>query len=215
MSRRNPSYLTPRGDLLALAPERWTRMLDVGCAEGAVGRALLESSPRGSVVGIELDPGMAAVAAESLEEVVVGDAIDGLQALIEREEEFDLVVCGDVLEHLADPWRALRLVRRLCPRGRVLVSLPNVAHVSTHWTLLRGRWPYRERGIHDASHLRYFARGNLADLFEQADFRIEALRTRHRILERPHPLNDRLEPILRLLPVVRTLTTYQFLCRLR
>lgn len=210
----NPSYIHVRHDLLGLRPENWTSALDVGCATGVNGAALKHEHRERLVVGIELDQSMSEDAAKVLDRVIQGDAVAGLETLLREGESFDLVICGDVLEHLADPWHALRLIRELCPKGAVLVSLPNVAHISTIMSLLFwGRWPYRDRGIHDRTHLRFFGRSNLPELFRAGGFYCEEMRTRHRLRERKGL--RRMEAIVSRLPIVRQLTTFQFLCRLR
>jgi SAM-dependent methyltransferase len=208
------AYTGPRHDLLELLPERCDRVLDIGCAEGLVGAEIRARRPGCEVWGIERDRAFAAVARTRLARVFGGDAEQVLPELRARGERFDLVVCGDILEHLVDPWAVLRTVRALCPDGCLLASLPNVGHWSTLWSLVwRSEWPYRDRGIHDRTHLRFFARRNVAELFGSAGFRLEVLRTRHRLLERPHPVNARLEPLLRALPGLARLTAFQFLCR--
>jgi 2-polyprenyl-3-methyl-5-hydroxy-6-metoxy-1,4-benzoquinol methylase len=212
---RNPSYVARRDDLLALVDTDYTRVLDVGCAEGINGGELKRRKPGVSVVGIELDATMASVAATRIDEVLIGDAVQHLQALVERGDRFDVVLLGDILEHLVDPWLALRLTRTLCPHGRVLTSLPNISHYTTILNLaVRGYWPYRDRGIHDRTHLRFFGPRNLPELFEGAGFRVDELRVHYRVLERPSRLNRILEPYLSRLPLLRQPFAFQFLCRL-
>lgn len=211
----NLSYTSVRNDLLRLRPADWTRALDVGCATGLTALVLKQAQPKRLVVGIELDVTMAEEAAKSLDRVIRGDALAGLETLVREGKSFDLVMCGDILEHLVDPWQALRLIRKLCPEGAVLVSLPNVAHFSTISSLLfRGHWPYRDRGIHDRTHLRFFGRANLPEFFGAGGFYCEEVRTRHRFSERKS-LRRRYEKIVSRVPIVRQLTTFQFLCRLR
>lgn len=215
MSAGHPSYVGLRTDLLELAPSEYVSVLDVGCAEGRNGAFLKEKRPAARATGIELDRAMAAVAAEKLDEVLVGDAREKLGELSARRERFDLVLLGDVLEHLVDPWGALGIVRTLCPAGQVLVSLPNVAHFTTLLTLgLRGYFPYRDRGIHDRTHLRFFGRANLPELFGGAGFALDELRLRYRVTERPSRLNRMTEPVIARLPLLRRPFEYQFLCRL-
>jgi hypothetical protein len=120
-----------------------------------------------------------------------------------------------VLEHLHDPWLALRTIRGLT-RGHVILSLPNVAHFSTLWSLFAGkRWPYRDRGIHDRTHLRFFAARNLPELFADAGFTEMRREQHHRLIETPHPINEKLSGVLSVLPGISGLTCYQFLCVLR
>ena len=87
---------------------------------------------------------------------------------------FDVVVFADVLEHLVDPAAALELARSLlAPGGCVVASVPNVAHWSVRLDLLRGRFDYRELGIMDATHLRWFTAENLKRVFRSAGLEVE------------------------------------------
>ena len=211
----NPAYEYARSDLLSLLPQREFRaVLDIGCSTGATAKVLKDRAPNVTVVGIEHDGEAAQRARAVLDTVLVGDADERLAELATAGATFDLVLCGDVLEHLVDPWATLRRIRALCPAGNVLVSLPNVAHVSTLVSLLGSYWPYRDRGIFDRTHLRFFGRRNLPELFGPAGFRLVEVRTRHRVFERPHPWNQKLEPLVSRLPLLSRLTEYQFLCLL-
>jgi 2-polyprenyl-3-methyl-5-hydroxy-6-metoxy-1,4-benzoquinol methylase len=213
----NPSYVGTRTDMLALVPDiRLERVLEIGCAAGATGAALKATRPSLYVTGIELDVELAREAAARLDRVVIGDAQAMLDELAGENARFDLVLCGDVLEHLVDPWRALGTVRRICPNGWVVVSLPNIAHISTLGSLaVRSYWPYRDRGIHDRTHLRFFARNNLPELFAGSGFEEVRRVTHHRLIERPHRLNELADPVLRRLPLLSRLFEYQFVCLLR
>jgi 2-polyprenyl-3-methyl-5-hydroxy-6-metoxy-1,4-benzoquinol methylase len=150
-----------------LAEGHGRRLLDVGAADGLLGRHL---TARGwKVTGIEGDPAMAAAGAAHCEQMLVADlnravpALDGL---------FDVIVCGDVLEHLADPGHVLRLLMpALAPGGDVIVSVPNVAHLWMRLSLLGGRFDYADRGILDRTHLRFFTRRTLDELLAGADLR--------------------------------------------
>ena len=203
------AYTGARPDLLALVPADARRFLDVGCATGAFGTAIKAERAGSSVVGVEADPEMAALAEERLDRVLAEPVEQALEAL--AGERFDCVVCGDVLEHLADPWGVLRaLVGLLDEGGSVVASLPNAGHLDTLVNLaFRRRWPYRERGIHDETHLRFFALANVRALFAQAGLEVVALRRHYRIVERPHRLN-RLAPLLAL-PGLRELVAFQYL----
>jgi 2-polyprenyl-3-methyl-5-hydroxy-6-metoxy-1,4-benzoquinol methylase len=144
------------------------RVLELGPATGYMSQTFTD---RGcTVIGIEFDPEMAKRAEEHSERVIVGD-IDSLDLDAELgEERFDAIVAADVLEHLKDPKAALiRLRRFLKPDGAFVVSVPNVAHGSVRLALLRGHFDYREAGLLDATHLRFFTRETLERLLDEAE----------------------------------------------
>jgi SAM-dependent methyltransferase len=86
-------------------------------------------------------------------------------------ERFDAILFADVLEHLRDPAALLRRVRPfLAEGGTVVASIPNIAHASVRLSLLGGSWRYREQGLLDETHLRFFTREGIEDLFESSGY---------------------------------------------
>jgi 2-polyprenyl-3-methyl-5-hydroxy-6-metoxy-1,4-benzoquinol methylase/cell division protein FtsB len=142
-------------------------VLEVGCATGYLTRAMVDRGCK--VVGVELDPAAAAVAEDWAERVVVGDIDRGDVWDQMDDESFDVVLCGDVLEHLRDPLGALRsAVRKLKPEGIVVTSLPNVAHGDVRLLLLHGRFRYRDLGLLDRTHIRFFTLETIRELLRDA-----------------------------------------------
>lgn len=204
-----PSYVGQRDDIIRLVPANVQRVLDVGCSVGAVGREI-KRRRAAEVVGIELDAEMGSEARRHLDVVIIGDVetLD-LDRQLQRHS-FDCVILADVLEHLRDPWRVLvNCTEYLTDSGVLVASIPNVRHYTTVVSLLRGHWPYRERGIHDRTHLRFFALKNIQELFAQAGLRITQIHRKYRILERPHRVN-RYSKYLAIGPV-REFITFQYL----
>jgi 2-polyprenyl-3-methyl-5-hydroxy-6-metoxy-1,4-benzoquinol methylase len=148
-----------------------SRVLDVGCATGYLSAQLTAAGC--SVVGFERDPESADAAAPRCERVIVGD-IESPQDRTAIEGSFDVVLLGDVLEHLVNPWDTLRFVRSLLSdSGFVVTSIPNVAAWPVRLALLRGSFEYTDVGLLDRTHLRFFTRASAHELVRSAGFAIE------------------------------------------
>ncbi len=146
------------------------RVLDVGCGVGFLGETLVRDK-KCSFLGIEPNADRAAAAAARGLQVRVGyfdaAAAAGLAG------QFDAVLFTDVLEHLPDPFEALHLAKQvLVGGGRVIASVPNVGFWSIRLNLLRGQFEYRSEGLMDSTHLRWFTRRTIAQLFESVGYRI-------------------------------------------
>jgi O-antigen biosynthesis protein len=131
---------------------RGKRLLDVGAAQGDMAKLL---HMRGyDVTAIEGDPKLAEIARTRVRNVIVADLDDPIP---DWGGPFDVVVYGDVLEHLKDPLSALiNINRQLKPAGVVVVSVPNSAHAWVRLQMCFGHFEYAERGILDKTHLRFF-----------------------------------------------------------
>jgi SAM-dependent methyltransferase len=170
-------YEQARPEVAALVPPECRRVLEVGCGSGELGQLLRRRGHQ--VTGIELVSEIAERARRRIDRVVTAD--------VERDgfpfppSSFDAVVFADVLEHLIDPWRVLReAVAVLAGNGVVVASIPNVQNIDVLRRLLLGRWDYRERGILDIGHLRFFTLHSIRALFAQAGLKVEHVGHRYR-----------------------------------
>jgi len=160
------------GLLGSLAPKNG-RILDVGCGTGSVSRIVAGLSGS-TVVGVEPDASRAAVAASRGLEVHSGFLHE---ELLPKLGKFDAIMFADVLEHLDQPAALLNLaLGALAPGGVVLISVPNVAHWTVRWDLLRGRWRYAEFGIMDATHLRWFTADSIIHLCRSCGLAVQEYR---------------------------------------
>lgn len=163
----NDAYFdTPRREILPHLPARVERMLDLGCGTGATTAAVRAARPVIWAGGVEYLPDVAAKAEGRFDRLWIGDAAAAdLEAEI-APGSLDLVLCLDVLEHMADPWAMVRrLSALLAPGGRLIVSVPNIRHYRFIWRLIaKGDFHYRDFGLLDRTHLRFFVRATAAEL---------------------------------------------------
>lgn len=150
------------------------RVVDFGCATGYFAQFLNQRECQ--VVGVELSPEAAKVAEEHCEQVIVADLDLELISDIFPDQKFEVAVFGDVLEHLRDPWRVLNEIKQvLQPGGYVVASIPNIAHGAVRLALLQGKFEYAEFGILDNTHLRFFTRKTIQELFERTGYVIDVI----------------------------------------
>lgn len=158
-----------RRELTRRLPAGTLRILDVGCGAGAGIAAAKARHPSWTVTGIEWDPVLAVRARSRCDRVLEGDLARVLPALEREGARFDAVVFADVLEHLEDPVAALAAGRRLAATGaHLLVSVPNVGHLSIARDLLAGRFDPIPAGLTDARHLRWFTRSFLGEVLAES-----------------------------------------------
>jgi O-antigen biosynthesis protein len=152
------------------------RVLELGCASGAFGAALKVRFPEAAVTGIEAGSAAAKAAAARLDRVILSRIEDlDFESAGLAKGEFDTVIAADILEHLVNPWDVLvRLKPLLAPGAQVVASIPNVRNAILIAALaVNGRWQYRERGLLDITHLRFFTLEEIRRMFAETGYRYE------------------------------------------
>ncbi|HET8590840.1 MAG TPA: methyltransferase domain-containing protein [Nakamurella sp.] len=141
-------------------------VLELGASSGYMTRLLQE---RGcTVTAIENDPAVAGELAAVADTAVIANLEDPA-ALDSVPGPFDVVLAGDVLEHLRDPDRVLQqAVARLAPDGAVVLSVPNITHCDLVLSLAQGQFRYRDTGLLDATHVHFFTYQTLLEMLERA-----------------------------------------------
>ncbi|MGH7024040.1 MAG: class I SAM-dependent methyltransferase [Caulobacteraceae bacterium] len=161
-----------RREIRPLLPAAASRIVDVGCGIGGTAKWLKEIYPSAHVIGIEGNGDLRAALSENVDESYIHDLNDEPPDMGQP----DLILFLDVLEHLVDPETVLsRFVSRLAVGGSVIISLPNVAHLSVALPLaVSGRWTYADAGILDRTHLRFFVQRTAIELAESCGLNVEA-----------------------------------------
>lgn len=162
-----------RPEIAKLVPESCRSILDVGCGFGGLGRQLRDLGFN-DLYGIEINPD----ATSKLENVYSKHWIGDVEKLVLPlpAESLDCIIFADVLEHLVDPWGALRrYVGLLRSGGTAIISVPNVRNVALLYRLLvKGRWDYEDSGLLDRTHLRFFTRYSVGSLAASAGLQIDS-----------------------------------------
>jgi len=150
-----------------------SKVLDLGCSTG-LRAAWLREHNQCWVAGVEIDKAMAALARERCDSLQEAD-LDDLPSLPYPQSYFDVLVFGDVLEHLKNPERALaHLLRYLGPSGIAVISIPNFVFLTVRLKVLLGLFRYADWGILDRTHLHFYTRQTAREMVEQCGLTVRA-----------------------------------------
>ncbi|MEI7479112.1 MAG: bifunctional glycosyltransferase/class I SAM-dependent methyltransferase [Actinomycetes bacterium] len=142
-------------------------VLDLGCSGGLLAEGMTKRGQKVTGVdAVEIDG-----VRDRVEAFYLADLSKGLPE--ELTQSFDYVVMGDLIEHLADPTPLLNGAHaHLAQDGRLIASVPNFSHWYPRLRTLLGRFDYDQRGILDATHLRFYTRKSIAALLEANGFHV-------------------------------------------
>ncbi len=168
--RPNDYFSLQRDNLFRLiCDKQGINILDIGCGVGRLGSRLKQLG--NAVYGIEINSEAATAAASVLDRVCCGD-VEKME-LDYPEGFFQVMIMGDILEHLIAPWNTLKRLRSyLADNGIIVASLPNIQYFPILFGLLLGRFQYTSQGILDWSHLRFFTTREAKRLFQLAGYEI-------------------------------------------
>ncbi|MDB6082428.1 MAG: methyltransferase protein [Gammaproteobacteria bacterium] len=189
-----PAHEQHNPDLLRLIPADARTVVEVGCSSGALAREYKKLNPACRYVGVEVMPKYAQLAQRHCDTVFELDVEGVTEEAFRASLVGDCWVFGDSLEHLKDPWSLLAKIRRsIAADGCVVACIPNAQHWSVQARLNCGAFRYEESGLLDRTHLRWFTRITIIEMFQEAGFRIDAAFPR--IFE--HPGMDKILPSIK------------------
>jgi O-antigen biosynthesis protein len=190
-------------------------VLEIGTSTGYLSKILKERGNR--VTGIEIDQEASSIAQQYCDPMIVGDI-----ELLNLEEifktvSFDVIICGDVLEHLKKPATVLKKLRKfLKPEGYLVVSLPNFCHGDVLLNLLNGDFHYTSIGLLDETHLHFFGLKNIYSIFTDCGYQIKDMHTTNLDIGTTELRIDNTKIPRDLLQFIRSLpnsTVYQYIFR--
>lgn len=161
-------------DLLAMIPRSLKRVVEIGCGSGALAREYKKINPGCEYVGVEIDEDYAEAARRYCNQVLAGDIEPMADNTFANLLPNDCWIFGDVFEHLYDPWSVLAQIKTHMTKDNCVVAcIPNMQHWSVQASLLSGAVFYQDSGLFDRTHIRWFTRTTIIDMFLKAGFVIE------------------------------------------
>lgn len=167
----------PRTDIHQLFGFPPNKILDVGCAAGGVGVGILNKYPTATVWGVELNPQTAAIAKKRIHRVYEKSLDQWTPNELEEISSLDTILFLDVLEHIYNPWNQLKIISQYASSdAQIIISLPNIGHLSIIKSLIDQNWQYEQFGLLDITHIRFFTLNQMLKMFDETGFQTEAIK---------------------------------------
>lgn len=171
--KQTPVHDLHNPDLLSVLDPTSQRVLEVGCMSGALAREFKKLAPQVFYAGVEIDESYAKLAKQYCDSVYTLNIDDAPDYFWQLQSNIEAWIFGDVLEHLKDPWRVLSNIHEVIPKsGYIAACVPNVQHWSIQAKLSMGDFRYEDSGLMDRTHLRWFTRRSIHEMFENSGFKV-------------------------------------------
>lgn len=159
-------------DLIDKTTDTDIKVLEIGCGLGDTLAAIKYKFPNSDVHGIELDEKIAMLGSSKFD-IKCGN-VENYE--FTSGEKYDFIIFADVLEHLYDPYTVIQKMKKhLNEGGCILTSIPNIMNAHVIYDLLNGNFIYRDAGILDRTHIRFFTQNEIFRMFEKEGYEIDQI----------------------------------------
>lgn len=153
--------------------ETGSYVLDLGCATGYFAKELQKKACK--VVGVDVEKSALKIAKQYCDKVIESD-FEKINEVPIPKKSFDYILLLDVLEHLKKGEELLASIHQyLKPGGQLILSTPNIAHLSVRFNLLCGNFDYADLGIMDRTHVHFYTKKTLVDVLIKTNWSIKLL----------------------------------------
>lgn len=160
-------------DLLRFIPSTSKNIVEIGCSSGALAREFKKMNPDCQYLGVDIDQSYTELAKRYCDKVMVLNLDDATAEFYIENRHQDAWIFGDTLEHLKDPWKVLDNIRAvISTQGSIVACIPNAQHWSLQARLSVGDFRYQESGLLDKTHLRWFTRQTIIEMFQRTGFSV-------------------------------------------
>lgn len=177
--KQTPIHSVHNEHLLGLMRPDYASVVEVGSSSGAMAREYRKINPQCHYVGVEIDASYAEASREHCSDVVLGNVEHLDDATFARLCQARCWVFGDALEHLYDPWKLVRRIKaESAPGVEIVACIPNAQYWGIQSCLNSGMFIYQDAGLLDRTHIRWFTRLTMVDLFQANGFQVVEMITR-------------------------------------
>ena len=177
--QQTPAHEIANEGVLALIPPGSCCLIEIGCSSGALAREFKKINPAAHYRGVDIVADYAELARRHCDEVMVMDIEQADATFFAAQRDRDCWIFADALEHLSDPWSVLRRIREVIPgHGQVVACIPNAQNWALIAKLCVGEFRYEDSGLLDRTHLRFFTRKTMIELFRDAGFEVAEANSR-------------------------------------
>lgn len=169
-NKKNLTYYSiVRYDAIEMIPSNVKSILEIGCGGGNTLIEIKKRFPHIKVTGLDI---VSKESQKKLDKFILQD-INEEHSLFE-DNSFDVILFLDVLEHLYDPARVLKHNLKFLKKGGYAISsIPNFRNRALLLNYIRGDFKYEDSGLFDSTHIRFFFKKNMYDLYENCGLSID------------------------------------------